>query len=99
MAWTLYLAIWRLYLAIWGALAVSVVVGLAVYRKLIRRCEDDSLHVSGDGPAIEEQKFNSYKLEAIGLRVKMLTVVIFVLSLVLLTIYGYISWEASLRAA
>ena len=87
---------WTLYLAIWGVLALSVPC-LALYRKWIATEEDDSIRVSGDGSVIEKQKFISHKLEAIDRWGKVLTVVTFVLGLVLVAIYVYVSWQASLK--
>src|SRR5947207_5741642 len=89
---------WKLSLATWVALAFSI-LGLALYRKWIATGEDDSLHVSGDGSAIEKQEFISDKLEAIDRLGKVLTVVVLVLGLVLVSVYTYVSWEASLKAA
>ena len=87
---------WTLYLAIWGALALSVPC-LALYRKWIATEEDDSIRVSGDGSVIEKQKFISHKLEAIDRWGKVLTVVTFVLGLVLVAVYVYVSWQVSLK--
>ena len=87
---------WTLYLAIWGFLALSVPC-LALYRKWIATEEDDSIRVSGDGSVIEKQKFISHKLEAIDRWGKVLTVAAFVLGLVLVAVYIYVSWQTSLK--
>jgi hypothetical protein len=87
-----------LYLAMWGAGALSV-PGLALYRKYIAAGEDDSLRLSGDGSAIEKQKFISSKLEAIDRWGKVLTAMVLVLGLVLLAVYVYVSWGANLKGA
>jgi hypothetical protein len=87
-----------LYFAILGTGALSV-PGLALYRKWVATGEDASLHVSGDGSAIEQQKFISNKLEAIDRCGKVLTVTVLVLGLVMLAVYVYVSWEASLKTA
>ena len=55
---------WTLYLIIWGVLALGV-LALAMYRKQIANAEDDSLQLSGDGSAIENQKVITEKLKAI----------------------------------
>ena len=81
----------------WLAIA-SVVVGLAVYRKLIARFEDDSLHVSeGDASRIAQQSFVAHRLDVVDKWGKALTVVALVLGVVLFSIYIYGVWLSSLK--
>ena len=87
---------WTLYLVVWAALALSV-LGLALYRKQIANAENDSLQLSGDGSAIENQKVIFGKLQAIDRWGKVLTIVVVVLGLSLVGAYGYASWEAGLQ--
>jgi hypothetical protein len=87
---------WTIYLAMWGALALSI-PGLALYRKWIAAGEDDSIHVSGDGSAIGKQQFMSHKLDAIDHWGKILTAVVLALGLFLLSVFVYVSWQASLK--
>jgi len=81
----------------WLALA-SVVVGLAVYRKLISRFEDDSLHI-GDGYAscTAQQVFVAHRLEVVDKWGKSLTIVAAVFGAILFGIYIYGVWHSSLQ--
>lgn len=86
-----------LALVLWLAIA-SAVVGLAVYRKLIARYEDDSLHVGeADRPRIDQQAFVAQRLETVDKWGKGLTVVAVVFGAVLFAIYIYGVWMSSLR--
>ena len=87
---------WTLYLIIWGVLALGV-LALAMYRKQIANAEDDSLQLSGDGSAIENQKVITEKLKAIDKWGKMLTVVVVVLGVILAGAYGYAGWMQGLK--
>ena len=50
---------WTPYIAIWSFFAL-IVIGLAVYRKMLAVQEDDSLHVSeGTARLISEQAANA----------------------------------------
>lgn len=82
---------------LWLAIA-SAVVGLAVYRKLIARYEDDSLHVSeGDAARIARQSFVAQRLDVVDKWGKALTVITAVYGAVLFAIYIYGVWMSSLR--
>ncbi len=81
----------------WLAIA-SVVVGLAVYRKLISRFEDDTLHVSeGDTSRVAQQTFVAHRLEVVDKWGKSLTIVAVVFGAILFGIYIYGVWQASLQ--
>jgi hypothetical protein len=82
MNWTPYLAVWSFFAAI--------VVGLAVYRKMLSTREDDSLHVSeGGARLIPEQIANAQRIEVVEKWGKTLTAVVVATGLVLAGIYFY----------
>jgi len=76
----------------WVALAIAV-LGLALYRKWIASRDDDSIHISGDGLVLEEQKVLSNKLEVIDRWGKTLTIVTVVFGLALMAAAVYIAWQ------
>lgn len=80
-------------LIICWVLLATVVIGLAFYRKMIARQEDDSLHV-GDvgGSAITRQVQVAKKLESIDRWGKTLTVFIVVYGVALLGYFLYLGW-------
>ncbi len=82
---------------LWLAIT-SAVIGLAVYRKLVARNEDDSIHVSdGDSRRIAQQAFVADRLEWVDKWGKGLTVVSAILGAALFAIYIYGVWMNSLR--
>lgn len=82
---------------VWLAITCAV-IGLAVYRKLISRHEDDSIHVSdADGRRIAQQSFVAERLEMVDKWGKGLTVIAAVYGAVLFTIYIYGVWMSSLQ--
>jgi hypothetical protein len=83
------------YILGWSVLGIVVVV-LAIYRSLVARREEDSLHVmAGEAPIIAEQQRLGKKVEHIEAWGKTLTAVLVVYGLVLAAIYLYHAWQVS----
>jgi hypothetical protein len=80
----------------WAVMA-SVVLGLAIYRKMVARKEDDFLHV--DAQQIAQQEVVAKKLEQIDKWGKSLTIVVGIFALVLLGMMLYNGWHESSRIA
>jgi hypothetical protein len=80
----------------WCVLA-TVVLALAVYRKIVARKEDDFLHV--DASQIAKQEAVARKLEAIDKWGKLLTIVVGIFALILLGMFLYNGWHDSTRIA
>lgn len=90
---------WTPYLAIWSIFAL-VVIGLAVYRKMLSVREDDSLHVSeGGARLVSEQVANAQRIEVIEKWGKSLTAVVLLAGLVLAAIYFYGVWQTGAGVA
>ncbi len=82
---------------LWLAVA-STVVGLAVYRKLVSRFEDDSLHMNeADSSRVAQQAFVAHRLDVVDKWGKALTVFAVVYGVVLFAIYTYGVWMSSLH--
>ena len=82
------------YIAVWAVLAV-IVIGLAIYRRMLAATEDDTLHVSdGDAQLIPEQTAHLQRIEQIDRWGKPLTVLLVVVGLALLGFYFYGVWES-----
>lgn len=82
---------------VWLAIT-SAVIGLAVYRKLIARHEDDTIHIGeGANRRIAEQSFVAGRLEAVDKWGKGLTVISAVFGAALFAIYIYGVWMSSLQ--
>ena len=73
----------------WAVLA-TVVIGLAFYRKIVARKEDDYLHFE-DGVSTRQEAM-ARKLEAIDKWGKLLTILAAVYSLVVLGVVLYNGW-------
>ena len=82
------------HVAILAVLAV-VVGALALYRKSIAANEDDTVHLSGGGEALQEQAATAAKLEGIDKWGKILTVILVIYGLVIAGLYIMQMWEAS----
>jgi hypothetical protein len=77
---------------IWLAIA-SVVFGLAVYRKLVARNEDDILHVrDSEAGKIAQQSMMASRLDRVDKWGKALTVLAFVLGVFLAAAVLYQQW-------
>jgi len=77
---------------IWLAIA-SVVFGLAVYRKLVARNEDDILHVrDSEAGKIAQQSMMASRLDRVDKWGKALTVLAFVLGVFLAAAVLYQRW-------
>lgn len=84
-------------IVIWLALT-SAVIGLAVYRKLVARNEDDFLHVSdGDRARVAQQAALAGRLDAVDKWGKTLTIIAVSLGAVLAGITVYQTWMDSLK--
>ncbi|HTS75378.1 MAG TPA: hypothetical protein VMG40_04195 [Bryobacteraceae bacterium] len=82
---------------LWLAIA-STVVGLAVYRKLVSRFEDDSLHMSeADRSRVTLQAFVAHRLDVVDKWGKTLTVFAMMYGAVLFAIYLYGVWMSTLQ--
>ncbi len=73
----------------WAVLA-SVVAGLAFYRRIVTRGEDDYLHV--DAAASAQQQLMTKKLESIDKWGKLLTIVAGVWGMLLVALVLYNQW-------
>lgn len=76
----------------WAILA-SGVAGLAFYRKLVARKEDDFLHV--DARIENQQRAVAKKLEAIDKWGKLLTIIAGVFTIILIAAMLYNGWNSS----
>jgi len=81
----------------WGVLAV-IVLSLALMRRNISSHEDDTIHLSASGAAIDQQVSMAKKLESIDRWGKILTVVLAVSGIALAILYGMQLWDATSRA-
>ena len=84
-------------IVIWLALT-SAVIGLAVYRKLVTRNEDDFLHVSeGDGARVAQQAALAGRLDAVDRWGKTLTVIAVSIGAILAAVTVYQTWVGSFK--
>jgi hypothetical protein len=84
------------YFVLWGILAL-VIIGLAVYRKMVASKEDDTIHLSAGESAISQQSAIAEQLAAIDRWGKILTVIAVVAGLVLGGLYLYQVWVNQAR--
>lgn len=82
--------------SIWAVLAL-LVLGIAIYRKVLSNKEDDTMHLAdAEAGLVSEQTVLARKLEVIDKWGKLLTVVVVVYGLVLAGLLLYQGWvEAS----
>ena len=86
------------YAISWVVLA-TVVIALAVYRKVISNSEDDTLHVLDKEAAIVSQQVTvARKLESIDKWGKVLTVLVVLYGLAIAGAYVYLGWVQSSTA-
>ena len=85
-----------LSVSIWAVMAL-IVLGLAIYRKIIANKEDDTMHLSdAEVNLITEQNVLSRKLEAVDKWGKLLTIVVVAYGLIIAGVILYQGWlEAS----
>jgi hypothetical protein len=84
---------WTPYLAVWSFFAL-IVIGLAVYRKMLSNREDDTLHVAeGTAGMISHQVADAQRIDVIEKWGKSLTAVVVISGLVLAGIYFYGVWQ------
>ena len=77
---------------VFGIVLVAGVITLALWRKVVARQEDDTLHVLEGSAVIHHQVDVAHKLDAIDKWGKVMTVVAAVYLLVILAIYVYQQW-------
>lgn len=77
-------------LAVGWAVLASVVAGLAFYRRIVTRNEDDYLHV--DAAATAQQQAMAKKLESIDKWGKLLTIVAGIWGMLLVGLILYNQW-------
>lgn len=83
-------------LVVWLAIT-SAVIGLAVYRKLVTRYEDDSIHVGpGDSARVAQQAAIATRLDTVDKWGKTLTVIAVALGVILAAMSVYQAWMQSL---
>ncbi len=84
-------------IVVWLAIT-SAVIGLAVYRKLIARNEDDYLHVGeGDSARVEQQVAVAGRLDAVDKWGKALTVIAVAMGAILAGVSIYQTWVESFK--
>jgi hypothetical protein len=87
------------FVVAWSLLAAAV-LGLAIYRKMVARSEDDFIHIRDiDTALIAKQQAVSSRLNFVDHWGKTMTIVVFVLGLLLATVYIWQTWVESTRAA
>ena len=86
------------FFAAWLALG-AIVLGLAIYRKMLSTSRDDEfVHLGpGDGKLIERQVDASRKLDAIDRWGKALTLLVVIYGVVLAALHLYGVWQGSLE--
>ena len=85
------------FAVIWACLAMAV-LGLALYRKLVTRNEDDYVHVAdGEAKLIPQQVATAHTLDVIDHWEKILMIVAVVAGVLLGAAYLYQFWIASLK--
>jgi hypothetical protein len=85
----------KLLLLGWVALGL-VVIALAIYRKMLAKSEDISLHVlEAGGSTLEQQATNAHKLELVDKWGKALTAVELLYGIGLAAMYLYAVWMVS----
>lgn len=83
------------FVVIWACLAMAV-LGLALYRKLVTRNEDDFVHVAdGEANLIPQQIATAHKLDVIDRWEKILLIVVIVAGVLLGSAYLYQLWVES----
>jgi len=82
---------------VWSVLAV-VVIGLAIYRRLVATREDDMLHVGpGQERLVSQQVQVATALDKVDRLGKALTIFVAVSGVILGAIWVYIVWMDSLK--
>jgi hypothetical protein len=83
------------FVVIWACIAAAA-LGLALYRKMVTRNEDDYLHVAeGEAKMIPQQIATAHKIEAIDRWEKILMTLAVVGGVLLGAAYLYQMWIAS----
>ena len=82
---------------VWLAMA-CITLGLALYRKVVTRNEDDYLHVhETDAPVVARQFEIARRVDAVDRWGKLFTVLTVAFGIVLVAIYVYQTWTTSLQ--
>jgi len=80
------------YAVVWAVMA-AIVLGLAIYRRVIAQQEDDLLHIRDDEvPLVAHQGVIARKLSVVDRWGKILTAVTFAYGVVLAVVFVYWSW-------
>jgi hypothetical protein len=79
------------------AVLAVIVGGLALYRKSIASHEDDTVHLTGGGEAVQEQMVVASKLNAIDKWGKLLTILLVLYGLAVVGLYVWQMWEQSAK--
>jgi uncharacterized membrane protein len=84
---------------VWSVLAV-VVIGLAIYRRLVATREDDLIHVSpGQEALVSQQVEVAQKLDKVDRLGKALTIFVAVTGVILAAFWIYQVWQESQKLA
>jgi len=75
-----------------GALLVLSVIAMMIWRKLVAREEDDTLHVLGAGPAIARQASVANKLDLIDKWGQTVTIIAVIYVVILGSLFAYQQW-------
>ncbi len=87
-----------LSVSIWAVLAL-IVLGMAIYRKILSSKEDDTMHLAdAEVSLVSEQKVLAQKLEVIDKWGKLLTIVVVVYGLLLAGMILYQGWVEASKA-
>lgn len=84
------------YISIWAVLAL-VVLAMAVYRTVVARRDDASLHVIENETLIAQQEKAYHTIETVDRWGQLLTIVTIFYGLVLATIHLYHVWQESAK--
>jgi hypothetical protein len=91
--------VWNTFLILWLAGACAV-LGLAIYRKLVARREDDLLHIGEfDAPQVAQQAVVSSRLDVVDKWGVALTIAVVAFGILLAGIFLYAQWQLSLQIA
>lgn len=86
----------KYFLVTWLVLA-GALFALAMYRKLLARGEDDSLHMrETDLPLIGQQMALAHRLDTIDHWGKIFTVFVVLLGIAVAAVYLYVGWQQGL---
>ena len=86
---------WNYLVCSWVFMA-AIVIGLAIYRNMVARSEDDSLHIrDSDAPLLGQQVMLGRKLASLDWWGEMFTIVVVILGVLLAGSYLYSNLQNS----